>query len=159
MKIYIPLLYSEKVKRPDKNYFLNNILGEDFIILALSFSYSSSNPWLNVVGLFLLQMAFWCVYELGYIENDKIGDKFEDKAILSYNYKSYEYSFGIWQPWLWSFILSIIGIAVLSEDRATESLTRELFAVNEYSQGSIWALRELVFWMLSIGLESSILYL
>ena len=148
MKIYIPLLYSEKVKRPDKKYFLNNIIGEDFIILALSFSYASSHPWLNIIGLFLLQMAFWCIYELGYIENDKIGEKFEDKAVLSYNYKSFEYSYGFWQPWLWAFVLSILGIAILLKDGMANSFTAELFAVNDYSQSLLWFSQELGFWML-----------
>ena len=148
MNIYIPLLYSEKVKRPDKKYFLNNIIGEDFIILVLSFSYASSHPLLNAFGLFLLQMAFWCIYELGYIENDKIGEKFEDKAVLSYNYNSYEYSFGFWQPWLWAFWLSVAGIIVLSKDGMTASLTSELLLFNEYSQSFLWISKELVFWML-----------
>ena len=148
MKIYIPLLYSEKVKRPDKKYFLNNIIGEDFIILILSFSYASSHPWLNIAGLFFLQMAFWCIYELGYIENDKIGEKFEDKAVLSYNYKSYEYSYGVWQPWLWALVLSVLGITILLKDGMTNSLTAELFSVNDYSQSLLWVSQELVFWML-----------
>ena len=148
MKIYIPLLYSEKVKRPDKKYFLNNIIGEDFIILILSFSYASSHPWLNIAGLFFLQMAFWCIYELGYIENDKIGEKFEDKAVLSYNYKSYEYSYGVWQPWLWALVLSVLGITILLKDGMTNSLTAELFSVTDYSQSLLWVSQELVFWML-----------
>lgn len=148
MNIYIPLLYSEKVKRPDKRYFINNIIGEDFIILVLSFSYASSHPWLSVIGLFLLQIAFWCIYELGYIENDRIGEKFEDKAVLSYNYKSYEYSFGFWQPWLWALALSIAGIIVLARDGMTESLTYQLFAVSKYSQSLLWISKELTLWML-----------
>ncbi len=148
MKIYIPLLYSEKVKRPDRRYFLNNILGEDFIILALSLSYFSYHPWLNVLGLFLLQMAFWCIYELGYIENDKIGEKFEDKAILSYNYKSYEYSFGFWQPWLWSLGLSILGVFVLAIDGVTEALKIDFLAFGEYSYRLYWISKELIYWML-----------
>ncbi|MDJ0589629.1 MAG: hypothetical protein QNJ72_06475 [Pleurocapsa sp. MO_226.B13] len=148
MKIYIPLFYSEKVKRPDRRYFLNNIIGEDFIILALSFSYSSSHPWLNILGLFLLQMAFWCIYELGYIENDKIGEKFEDKAVLSYNYKAYEYSFSLWQPWLWSLGLSILGIFVLAIDGLTKALEIDFFAFGEYSYRLDWISKELIFWSL-----------
>jgi len=147
VKIYIPLLYSEKVKRPDRRYFLNNIIGEDFIIILLSFAYSSLHFWSNVLGLFLLQMAFWCIYELGYIENDVVGDKFEDKAILSYNYKSYEISFGFWQPWLWSFGLSILGIVILVKDRATENLALDFFS-NEYSRNLFWVSRELVYWLM-----------
>ncbi len=121
MKIYIPLLYSEKVKRPDKKYFLYSILGEDFIILLLSFTYSSLHPWSNALGLFLLQISFWCVYEIGYIENDIIGDKFEDKAILSYNYNSFKYSFRLWEPWVWAFSLSILGIFILDQDIVVDS--------------------------------------
>ena len=109
MKFYIPLLYSVKVKKPKKNYFLRNIIGEDFIILLLAFAYDSTHFWQTTIILFLLQISFWCVYELGYIENDTIGEKFEDKAILSCNYGSYEY-FPSWQPWGWSFILSAIAI-------------------------------------------------
>ncbi|MEM8672904.1 MAG: hypothetical protein AAGF83_03370 [Cyanobacteria bacterium P01_G01_bin.67] len=116
MKIYIPLFYSEKIKRPGQKYFLYHILGEDFAILLLSFTFFSSHPLSNVIGLFLLQIAFWCIYEVGYVENDIIGEKFEDKAVLSYNYDSYEYSFRWWQPWIWAFCLSILGIIVLRED-------------------------------------------
>ena len=153
MKIYIPLLYSEKVKRPDRKYFLNNIVGEDLIILALAFSYPSSRPWLNIIGLFLLQMAFWCIYELGYIENDKIGEKFEDKAVLSYSYKTYEYSSSSWQPWLWSLVLSVVGIVILLQDGMTQSFTNELFSINEYSRSLLWVSQELIWWMLFLLLS------
>ncbi|MEL6494771.1 MAG: hypothetical protein AAFQ41_06565 [Cyanobacteria bacterium J06623_7] len=91
-------------------------MGEDFIILLLSFTFISNHPLPNALGLFLLQIAFWCVYEIGYIENDIIGEKFEDKAVLSYNYNSYEYSFQLWQPWLWAVVLSVLGIAFLNYD-------------------------------------------
>ena len=146
MKIYIPLLYSEKVKRPDKRYFLNNIVGEDFIIILLSFAFSSFHFLSNAAGLFFLQMAFWCIYELGYIENDVIGEKFEDKAILSYNYKSYEISFGFWQPWLWSLILSVLGIVFLSQGRISENADLSLLA-SQHSDNLLWFSKELLYWM------------
>jgi len=78
VKFYIPLLYSEKVKRPEKKFFLLTVLGEDFLILLLSFTFTSSHPLTNALGLFFLQISFWCIYEIGYIENDIIGEKFED---------------------------------------------------------------------------------
>lgn len=147
MKFYIPLLYSEKVKRPDRKYFLNNIIGEDYIIILLSFAYSSSLAWSNIAGLFLLQMAFWCIYELGYIENDVIGEKFEDKAILSYNYKSYEISFGSWQPWLWSLCLSIPGIILLIKDKTSEILALD-FMPNASSRNLFLVSQELIYWLI-----------
>lgn len=122
MKTYIPLFYSEKVKRPGRKYFLTSILGEDFLILLLSYAYHITHFWQTVVALLLLQIAFWCIYELGYIENDIIGEKFEDKAILSYNYDSYEYSFRLWQPWAWSFILSAVAIFFIQSSNIDSSL-------------------------------------
>ncbi len=116
MKTYTPLLYSEKIKRPNRKYFLNNIIGEDFLILLLAFTYHSIHPWSNGLGLFFLQISFWCIYELGYIENDIIGDKFEDTAILSDNYTSFKYTFPLWQPWVWSLFLSAIGTIILAPD-------------------------------------------
>ncbi len=148
MKIYLPLFYSEKIKRPGKKYFLNNIIGEDFIILFLSFACFSSHPVLNSIGLFLLQIAFWCIYELGYIENDVIGEKFEDKAVISDNYKSHEYSFSFWQPWLWSFGLSILGIIVLSKNHNIDNTFFIFQPFNEYNDNLFWVIKELIYWIL-----------
>ena len=133
MKIYLPLLYSENIKRPGKKYFFNNIIGEDFIILLLSFTCYSSYPLLNAIGLFLLQISFWCIYELGYIENDKIGEKFEDKAVLSYSYKSYECSFKLWQPWTWSLFLSFFGILTLSQEIVITGNSSYSVFIGQYS--------------------------
>ncbi|MGD1921905.1 MAG: hypothetical protein ACFCAD_25250 [Pleurocapsa sp.] len=125
---------------------MNNIVGEDFIIILLSFAFSSFHFLSNAAGLFFLQMAFWCIYELGYIENDVIGEKFEDKAILSYNYKSYEISFGFWQPWLWSLILSVLGIVFLSQGRISENAYLSLLA-SQHSDNLLWFSKELLYWM------------
>jgi hypothetical protein len=146
VKIYIPFLYSEKVKRPAQNFFLLSVLGEDFIVLLLAFSFVSSHPWTNALGLFLLQASFWCIYEIGYIENDIIGEKFEEKAVLSYNYNSYEYSFKLWQPWVWACAFSISGIAVLHHEIAIEGihLSRALFG--NYNQEIFQLSESLLYW-------------
>ena len=146
MKIYIPLLYSEKVKRPDKKYFLFTVLGEDFAILLLAFTFNSDHYLSTAIGLFFLQIAFWCIYEIGYIENDIIGEKFEDKAVLSYNYNSYQYSFQLWQPWVWAGILSIIGITILNQDLAIggTNIAAELF--NSYDFQILQISRGFVYW-------------
>lgn len=146
MKIYIPLLYSEKVKRPNKKFFLLTVLGEDFPILLLSFTFISSHPLSNAIGLFLLQISFWCIYEIGYIENDIIGEKFEDKAVLSYNYNSFQYSFQLWQPWVWAVILSLSGITMIDRDLVIEgaNITASLF--NNYDLQMLQISKGLVYW-------------
>ena len=135
MKIYLPLLYTEKVKKPDKNYFLRNIIGEDFIVLLLTFAYDSVDFWQTAIVLFLLQISFWCVYELGYIENDIIGEKFETQPILTSYYNSIKYSFKPWQIWLWSFILSAIAVLIILLD--TESTTMPSITLDSNHWGNI----------------------
>ena len=147
VNIYIPLLYSEKVKRPDKKFFLYTIFGEDFMILLLSFTYSSSHPGFNALGLFLLQISFWCIYEIGYIENDLIGKKFEEKAVLSYNYNSYKYSFRLWEPWVWAFSSATLGIYILNKDIVIESQAAIMpLLFNEFHPDLLQVSRGFFFW-------------
>ena len=147
MKIYIPLLYSEKIKRPGEKYFLYHILGEDFPLLLLSFTCFSSHPLSNATGLFLLQIAFWCIYEIGYVENDIIGEKFEDKAILSYNYNSYEYSFRWWQPWTWAVCLSVLGTVFVSKDIVIGSKPISTLLSSEYNYKFLQVFEGFLLWI------------
>ena len=147
MKIYIPLIYSEKIKRPGEKYFLYHILGEDFLILFLSFTCFSSHPLSNIAGLFLLQIAFWCIYEIGYVENDIIGEKFEDKAVLSYNYNSYEYSFRWWQPWTWAVSLSLLGTVLVSKDIVIGSNSITTLLSSEYNYKLLQVFEGFLLWI------------
>lgn len=147
MKIYIPLLYSEKIKRPGQKYFLYQILGEDFAVLLLSFTFFSSHRLSNAIGIFLLQIAFWCIYEIGYVENDVIGEKFEDKAVLSYNYNSYEYSFHWWQPWLWACCSSALGVIVLHQDIVVDSKPIDAWLANGYDYNLLQTFEGFLFWI------------
>ncbi|MCC0177976.1 hypothetical protein I4641_13410 [Waterburya agarophytonicola K14] len=103
-------------------------------------------------------MSFWCIYELGYIENDVVGEKFENKAILSYNYKSYEISFGFWQPWLWSLGLSFLGIVTLAKDRTLESLIID-FPFDGYSDNLLWISKELIYWIVFLVVLRILFYI
>jgi hypothetical protein len=147
VKIYLPFLYSETIKRPNKKFFLLSILGEDFIILLLAFSLVSSHPWTNVLGLFLLQTSFWCIYELGYMENDILGEKFEDQAVLSDNYNSFKYSFQLWQPWIWAVITSILGILVLHQEIAIEGIHLSQIIFGNDPWGIFQLSESFLYWM------------
>jgi hypothetical protein len=123
-----------------------SILGEDFLVLLLAFTFVSPHPGTNALGLFLLQLSFWCVYEIGYIENDIIGEKFEDNAVLSYNYNSYQYSFQLWQPWIWAFALAILGITLLHQEIALKGVNLSTIIFDEYHQG-LWKIaKNLLYW-------------
>jgi hypothetical protein len=118
--IYLPFVYLEKVKRPGSNYFVRLICLDDFPLLLLAFVWGANHLIEESLGLFLLLMSFWCIYEFGYYENDLVGEKYEEKPVLSHSYFSYKERMKPWQPWIWALSFGVLGIIWL--DIATNLL-------------------------------------
>lgn len=112
-KWYLPFFYSERIKRPGKGHFRSFVLFDDIPILILSFSWVSPSPALHALSMAVLYLSFWCVYEIGYWENDRIAARYEANAVLSKSFGQ----FNIWgfqlQAWLWSSILALLGLTLL----------------------------------------------
>ena len=108
--IYFPLVYIHKVKRVNQNYIVDLILLDDFPLLVLAFSWVSSLPILNAVGIFCLMLSFWCIYEYGYYENDLVAERYEQKPVLSDTYYKRLITIKWWQPWIWSLTIGLLGV-------------------------------------------------
>ncbi len=121
--VYLPIFYYERVKRPGESPFLNTIIKNHLITLVLALSWLSSAPIIHSVSMFFLTLAFWCIYEIGYFENDQIAERYEKKPNLSETYQRYKARMGMWQPWIWSIAFSLIGLIFL-----------------EVSEQSVWSL-------------------
>jgi phosphoserine phosphatase len=67
---YIPFLYTQRGKRPGERYMLYGVLLEDVALLGLAFAWLMPSPLAGLAGLLCLHLAFWTIYELGYVEND-----------------------------------------------------------------------------------------
>lgn len=111
------IFYVEKVKRIGQKYIYKVILWDDLPLLFLAFSWHTSHPLLHGISIFLLLVSFWCVYEIGYYENDLVAEKYEEKPRLSVAYHSYKQMMKTWTPWLWSGIFGVLGIACLTKAR------------------------------------------
>ena len=114
-KVYFPFAYLEKVKRRGENYTLKIILFDDFPLLLLAFSWQANNFILHGIGLIFLLTSFWCVYEIGYYENDLVAEKYEQKPKLASTYHDYKQMMETGYPWLWSLIFGFIGIVLLNK--------------------------------------------
>lgn len=127
--MYIPLFYAEKIKNPGEAHFVKRIVLGHWIFATIAWSYLSPHPVLNAVSLMLLTLSYWCVYEIGYQENDVIGEKFETTPTLSAAYEQYKDDIDLlnspW-PWLWGICLGIVGVVLflMSQDNVT---TLDLF--------------------------------
>lgn len=67
---YIPFLYTQRGKRPGERYMLYGVLLEDVVLLGLAFAWLMPSPLAGFAALLCLHLAFWTVYELGYVDND-----------------------------------------------------------------------------------------
>ncbi|AFZ04121.1 haloacid dehalogenase-like hydrolase [Calothrix sp. PCC 6303] len=110
---YVPFFYLEKVKRPGKRSIQEIILKNHLISLILALSWISPTPILHIPGITLLVFAFWCIYEVGYHENDQVAEKFEKNPVLSATYHKYKSKMNQWEPWIWAVTLSFLGIVLI----------------------------------------------
>ena len=110
---YIPFVYLERGKRPGQRYFLRVILGNDLLVIFLASSWLTSHPLIHAASMTFLILSFWCIYELGYYENDLVAEKFEKKPVLSKTYQCYKKRMDMWQPWIWALLFAVPGIVLL----------------------------------------------
>jgi len=70
-------------------------------------------PVLHVPGLALLLLSFWAIYELGYVDNDRIGARYETKPKLSAAYHAAPVATPNVRPWLWALGSAALAIVLL----------------------------------------------
>jgi len=70
-KAYIPFLYTEKVKRKGGRYMWRGVIQQDCVALCLAYAWAMPNPVFACLSIVGLHLALWCIYELGYFDNDK----------------------------------------------------------------------------------------
>jgi hypothetical protein len=151
---YVPFRYMVNVKRPGERVIRNKVILNHWIPLTLAISWQSSAPAVHAVAMAFLVAAFWCIYEVGYCENDKVAARYERAPILTRQYLSGGYRVIEWKAWASALTLSTVGIALLEignrSPTADYTLTLRFLARHSDSlmplltQESIW-LGSLVF--------------
>ena len=129
---YLPFFYLEKVKKPQQKFTYNVVIKDYLIALLFACTWLSSMPFLHGAGLALLTFSFWCIYEIGYFENDLVAEKYEKKPVLSDTYQQYKGRMNIFLPWLFSLAAAVPGIAFII---AGNTLTWESVINLEFNLG------------------------
>lgn len=148
---YLPLLYLEKVKRPGQNYFFKQIITDDYLVLVLGISWLTPQPLLNSISLLILTLSLFCIYEIGYWENDKLGEQFEENPTLSETYTSHKDDINYsWEPWLWSLGLTIPALFLLEMSQISFAQIKKLaffnyFFISKVLIDTLWWISLLVF--------------
>lgn len=108
---YAPFLYVVKFKH-DLKYVLHGILMDQWLILVLASSWIAPQPILHAIGLLFLVASFWCIYELGYYENDCVAERYEKNPNLR-DTASARPEAPIIQPWIWASLFAVPGFLLL----------------------------------------------
>jgi hypothetical protein len=115
--VYLPGEYISEIKRPAKRYILNSILKEDFAFWLLSSIGLAINPATHLVGLLLLLLSFWAIYERGYVDNDLVASRYEADPQLSATFGSVRVATPAVQPWIWALLAGAAAVAILHPER------------------------------------------
>lgn len=111
---YVPFLYSIRGKRSGRHYLTQVVIKRDVMVLVLAFAWTQPNPILTSLALLLLHLSFWLVYELGYHENDVIGERYEPKPTLASGYQAMRDRMRPRAAWSAALILALPGLVLLA---------------------------------------------
>lgn len=111
--VYLPGRYLSQVKRPGERYIVRGILQEDFAFWLISSVALAAQPVLHIAGLLLLLLSFWTIYECGYVDNDRIADRYEAEPKLSHPFHAAEVATPTAEPWVWALLFGAAAILLL----------------------------------------------
>ncbi len=147
--IYLPLFYSEKVKNPNKAHFTKRVLMGHWAFLAIALSPLSPHSIWNAASLLMLVVSYWCIYEIGYQENDLVGEKYEKKPILSENYSLYKSRLNLNTPapWYWATAIALPALLLLEMSKLSVASTQAAFSLVT-QQGPQLLMSDMTIWII-----------
>lgn len=110
-RFYLPFFYTYRIKKLNHSHIVKQLLLGQWAILATAIGLSAPPYLLNILWLLLLNVSCAIIYEVGYWENDAIGEQYENKPVLNRTYARYKDRLKLHTaaPWYWA-----IGIAIFT---------------------------------------------
>jgi hypothetical protein len=115
--VYLPGEYISKIKRPGQRDIFRGILQQDFAFWLLSSIGLAINPVTHLVGMLLLLLSFWAIYERGYVNNDLVASRYEADPKLSATFGRVQVATPAVQPWIWALLAGAAAVAILHADK------------------------------------------
>ncbi len=113
--IYAPFAYTELYKRRGQRYVFHMVLARDLLLwLVATTTVARATPVAHVGGMVLLLVSFWCVYESGYLQNDRVASRYEESPVLpDADLPGRRYDVG---AWVWAVVLGAAGAVLVRPD-------------------------------------------
>ncbi len=110
---YVPFLFMVRAKHGGWGHFRSMILGEDLVLLWLGLSLASPQPLLHACAMVFLLLSFWVIYEVGYMENDLVAERYERDPVLKPEFFAHREAISFREPWLWALLAALPGVWLL----------------------------------------------
>ncbi|MFY0691637.1 MAG: hypothetical protein JXR14_06915 [Paracoccaceae bacterium] len=110
---FLPLQYAARGKRdPDAGlpFFMDNI-GDDLVIILLAFVPLSPAPLAAALAIISLHFSLWCIYEIGYYENDQVAVNHERSGQVPVGFSAFGEGYSVTLAMGWGILLGALGIA------------------------------------------------
>jgi len=118
--VYLPFAYLSRVKRPGERYLWRGVIQDDLAFWLLATLPLAAAPGWHVLGLALLLVSFWAIYETGYVDNDRMGARHEADPHLSEAFHTRRVPTPAATPWIWAAVFGAAGLFALSEGAIPE---------------------------------------
>ena len=114
-RIYVPGQYLTQIKRPGQRYIMHGIIRDNFALWVLCSILDAPSPVTHVIGLLALLISFWAIYELGYVDNDRVALLHEKDPKLSDTVGKIEVATPRLQPWIWAAAFGLVAVFLLNK--------------------------------------------
>jgi hypothetical protein len=111
--IYLPGLYTSRVKRPGLKYIYRGVISDEYSVWVLASLPLAMQPLPHVIGLALLSVSFWAIYETGYVHNDLIGSRHEKDPKLTRQFYESPVRISAVLPWVWAAACGMVALLLL----------------------------------------------
>lgn len=114
-RIYVPGQYLTQIKRPGQRYIMHGVIRENYALWVFCSIFQAPSPVTHVIGLLALLISFWAIYELGYVDNDRVALLYEKDPKLSDTVGKLEVAIPPLQPWIWAAACGLVAVFLLNK--------------------------------------------
>jgi hypothetical protein len=109
---YLPFYYMERIKRPGGRHLQDVVVKDELVLLLICYLWASASlP--ALLAIVVLHLSFWVIYEIVYVENDRVGERFEADPTLSAAFHDEPHRFSEPLAWLTGLAVGLLGVALL----------------------------------------------
>ena len=109
---YLPFHYMERIKRPRQGHLRRVVLTDELVLLLIVYLWASPSL-ATLAAIVVLHASFWVIYEILYVENDRVAAEREADPKLSEAYHATPHRFSEPLAWLTGLGLGLLGVTIV----------------------------------------------